>query len=122
MDRIGSDPDQEKARRRRRNSNHVHVRKRVARRPYGFGFIGWKLLFSIVGVLGDVIPFLGSIARLGTTVVAFALTALIGFVTIAIAWVVYRPLIGIGLMLVGAAIAAIAIKVRKPPAASPALA
>ena len=68
----------------------------------GVGFllmaIGMKLLTEPLGVLGDVVPFIGSIIRgasgLIVALLAFALSA----ITIGIAWLVYRPLLGGGLL------------------------
>lgn len=68
-------------------------------------FIGFKLVFRIFGVAGDVIPFFGDIVRFGTTLIALVLTALVGSLTIGIAWLWFRPLIGIAVLAVGFAIA-----------------
>jgi hypothetical protein len=68
-------------------------------------FIGFKLIFRIFGVAGDVVPMIGDIVRFGTTLIALVLTALIGSLTIGIAWLYYRPLIGIAVLAVGIAIA-----------------
>lgn len=66
-------------------------------------FIGFKLLFGPLPVLASVIPFLGSIADTGITIVAFALSAFLSLVVIAIAWIFYRPVLGI--VLIAAAVA-----------------
>jgi hypothetical protein len=65
-------------------------------------FIGFLLTMRIVGVVADIIPFLGGIVRLGTGIVAFVLALVVGFVTIGIAWVWYRPLVTVGLLAVAA--------------------
>lgn len=65
--------------------------------------IGLQLIVNPLSVFASVIPFLGSLVNFGfgflTLVVALPLT--IG--TIAIAWLAYRPLIGIPLLLVAGA-------------------
>lgn len=62
--------------------------------------IGFGLIMAPIGVLADVIPFLGSIARLGTGIIGFVLAIIVGFVTIAIAWFVVRPLLSIALIVI----------------------
>ncbi|MEZ5909630.1 MAG: TMEM43 family protein [Hyphomicrobiaceae bacterium] len=73
-------------------------------------FIGVTMLLAPLGVVADVIPFLGSIVRLGTGFAALLVTAVVGSLTIAIAWLYYRPIVGIAVLLVGAAVAAFAVK------------
>lgn len=74
-------------------------------RALGFAlmWIGLGLVLRPLSVLLDVLPLLGSIAGLGiglvTGVVAFFFTA----VTIALAWLWYRPLLGITLLVVAGA-------------------
>jgi hypothetical protein len=68
-------------------------------------FIGFTLFMSPFGVLSDVIPFLGSIVRMGTGLIALFLAVVVGTITIAIAWIYYRPLLGIAILVVGALIA-----------------
>lgn len=67
--------------------------------------IGFSLMLAILGVIGDIIPFVGSIIRAGTGLITLALTAILGSVTIAIGWIFYRPLIGLAILAVGFAIA-----------------
>ena len=67
--------------------------------------IGFALFMSPLGVIGDVIPFIGSIVRMGTGIVAFFLAIVVGTITIAIAWFYYRPLLAIGILVVGAVVA-----------------
>jgi hypothetical protein len=68
-------------------------------------FIGFGLFFRPLGVLGDVIPILGDIIRLGTGAISLAMTAVLASITIAIAWLYYRPLVGILVLLVGIGLA-----------------
>jgi hypothetical protein len=86
-------------------------------------FVGFAMFLSPIGVLLDVIPVLGSIARLGTGIVAFFLAVLVGTATIALAWLYYRPLLAFGILAVGLVIAAITVQfgcARAKPAAVPA--
>jgi hypothetical protein len=69
-------------------------------------FVGFLLFASPLGVMADVIPFLGSIVRLGTGVLAFAAALLAGTITIGIAWFWYRPLLSITLVAITLAVAA----------------
>lgn len=68
-------------------------------------FVGFALFLSPLGVLADVLPFLGSIVRLGTGLAAFVLAILIGTATIALAWFYYRPLLALAILAVGGLIA-----------------
>lgn len=67
--------------------------------------MGFALIMGPVGVLLDVLPFLGSIARMGTGLVAFVLAILVGGVVIAFAWFWYRPLLAVGIVVAAFAIA-----------------
>lgn len=81
-------------------------------------FIGFAMVFKPLSVVADVVPFIGSIVGMGTGVVAFALAAPLSLITIAIAWIVYRPVLGIALLVVGiGAFVAIMVRSRKQKAA-----
>jgi hypothetical protein len=83
--------------------------------------LGFGLIMSPLGVILDIIPFLGSIARMGTGIVAFLLAILVGATTIAFAWFWYRPLLAIGILVAGAAAAwALARLARSRKAVAPA--
>jgi hypothetical protein len=64
--------------------------------------IGFALFMNPIAVLADVIPFLGSIVRMGTGLIAFLLAIVVGTITIAVAWFYYRPLYGIAILVAGA--------------------
>ncbi len=76
-------------------------------------FVGFKMIMAVVGVLGDVVPFFGSLLGFGTSLIAGLATVVLGFITISIAWIVYRPIVGIGILLVGGLIAAGLWKARR---------
>jgi hypothetical protein len=68
-------------------------------------FIGWMLMMRPLVVLADVIPFLGNVIGAGTGVVALLVTAVVAPIVIAIAWLWYRPLVSVGVLIVGGAVA-----------------
>jgi hypothetical protein len=65
-------------------------------------FIGFTLFFGPLATLASILPFLGSLVRGAGAAFAFVLTVPIALVTIAIAWIAFRPLIGGGLLLIAA--------------------
>lgn len=92
----------------------------------GAGFLamlaGFRAIFAIIGVLADIIPPLGAIARFATGLVSLALTLVIAPLTIGLAWLAVRPLlggaiIGAGLLL---ALGAWMLARRRRTAAAPA--
>ena len=60
--------------------------------------------------MADVIPILGNIVGAGTGIIAFLLAACLSLVTIAIAWVFYRPVLGISLLIVAAVLIVLVVK------------
>jgi Transmembrane protein 43 len=68
--------------------------------------VGFGLFMSPLAVIADFIPPLGSVVRMGTGLVAFLLAIVVGTITIAIAWFYYRPVLAIGILAVGAVVAA----------------
>jgi hypothetical protein len=58
-------------------------------------FIGLRMTFGVLPIVASVIPFVGRIVGAGMSLVSGLLTLIGASVTIAIAWIVYRPLIGI---------------------------
>lgn len=86
-------------------------------------FIGFSMIFSIIGVIGDVVPFVGAILSFGTTFMAFLLAIVIGPALIAMAWFAARPLLSIGILAVGAGLGAALYWFRRnkaPAVATPA--
>ena len=64
--------------------------------------VGIMLLFRPLKVLADVLPFAGKIVGAGTGFIAFLLSGIGSLTIIALAWVWYRPLLGVGLLVVAA--------------------
>ncbi|MDA7868430.1 TMEM43 family protein, partial [bacterium] len=72
-------------------------------------FFGLLLILKPLSVLADVLPFLGSLVGGVSALIAFLLSIAISFVVIAISWIFFRPLLGIGLLAV-AIVCLVAIK------------
>ena len=66
--------------------------------------IGFSLIFSPLSVVADVVPLAGSIVGAGTGIIAFLLSLVISLFTIGFAWIFYRPLIGVPLVVVAIAL------------------
>lgn len=79
----------------------------------------FSMIMGPVGVLADVIPFLGSLVRLGTGAIAFVLAVLVGGATIALAWFWYRPLLSLGIVVAALAIAVVVSRLGAKRAAAP---
>ncbi|MGD9874543.1 MAG: TMEM43 family protein [Kiritimatiellia bacterium] len=62
--------------------------------------IGFNLVFKLLSVLADVIPIFGTIVGAGTGIIAFMISLCLSSATIAVAWIFYRPLLGIALLAV----------------------
>jgi hypothetical protein len=65
-------------------------------------FIGFSMFFGPIATLASVLPFLGSLVRGATTFFAFVLSVPVTLVTIALAWLAFRPLIGGGILILAA--------------------
>lgn len=72
-------------------------------------FFGLLLILRPLSVLADVLPFLGSLVGGVSALIAFLLSIAISFAVIAISWIFFRPLLGIGLLAV-AIVCLVAIK------------
>ncbi len=86
----------------------------------GAGFVlMWIGLAAALGWIGtafDVLPFLGSLVQRGIGIVAGLAAAALSAVTVAIAWLFHRPLVGIGLLLIaGLALLTLRRRTRPPP-------
>ena len=81
-------------------------------------FLGLFLVFRPIAVLGSVLPILGSVLAGGVGFVAFFIALALSLVTISLAWLAYRPMLAIGLLVVAAA--GVALVVRRQRAKKPA--
>lgn len=64
-------------------------------------FVGFAMVFKPLAVVADVIPLVGSLVGLGTGLLAFGLALVGSSITVGVAWVFYRPLIGAPLLVGG---------------------
>ena len=71
---------------------------------------GIGLLFKPLSVLADVIPILGNIVGAGAGFLATILAGIISFLTIAIAWIFYRPVLGVSLLVIAVVLLVLLIK------------
>ncbi|MEZ4979380.1 MAG: TMEM43 family protein [Chitinophagales bacterium] len=62
-------------------------------------FAGFAAILKPISTLGSVIPLLGNVLEVGTGLIAGLLAFVISFVVIALAWIFYRPILGISLLL-----------------------
>ncbi|MDD7751856.1 MAG: TMEM43 family protein [bacterium] len=67
-------------------------------------YVGLSCMLRPLSVLMDVIPFLGDLIGAGISLISFLIALPCTLVTIAVAWIYYRPLLGIGLLVVAAAL------------------
>lgn len=85
-------------------------------------FMGFNLLFGPLDTIVRMIPILGAVIDFGTTLLAGILAAAFSLITIAIGWIVYRPLVGLLLLAAGMGIIGLGIflglKARKSAAST----
>lgn len=85
-----------------------------------FGFLmmtaGLKSVLHPLKVLADVLPFLGKIVDFLSGVVAGIICFALSLATIATAWIFYRPVLGISLLVIAAGLVAFAISKKKKAA------
>lgn len=78
----------------------------------GLMFIGLTMFFKPLSVLADVLPILGDLVGMGTGFVAGVLSLVCGLSTIAVAWLFYRPVLGVALFAAVAALVVLLLKRR----------
>jgi len=66
-------------------------------------FIGLFLIFNPFAVVADVVPIFGSLLRAGVAGFVGLVASALSLVTISVAWLTYRPLLGIALLMLAAA-------------------
>ena len=75
-------------------------------------YMGLKMVFRPLEVLGDVLPILGDLIGIGTGILAFLIATPVALVTIAVAWLFYRPILGIILLVLAGGLLYLLIKKR----------
>ncbi len=84
-------------------------------------WVGLGLVFGVLSVLADLIPILGDVVGAGVKFVTLLVSAVLSLVTISIAWIYHRPVLGAALLALSVALAYLAAtKLRKAHAAAPA--
>ena len=81
-------------------------------------FFGLSRVLKPLSVLADVLPILGDIIGIGADIVAGIVAAACALLTIGVAWLFYRPLIGIPLVVAGVALIVMTILKKKKKAAA----
>jgi hypothetical protein len=66
-------------------------------------FAAFGMILRPLSVVGSVVPFIGSIVGVGTSLVSLMLTLVLAPVVIAVAWIWYRPVVGVIVLAVGLA-------------------
>jgi hypothetical protein len=75
-------------------------------RVIGFFLIygGFSMILKPLVIIGDLIPFVGSIINFGTSIVSGLVALSLSLVVIAIAWIFYRPILGVSLLVIAAGV------------------
>jgi hypothetical protein len=81
-------------------------------------FLGLFLVFRPIAVLGSVLPLFGSLLSGGIGFVSFFVALALSLTTIALAWLFYRPLLAISLLVL--AVVSVVLVVRRHRAKKPA--
>jgi hypothetical protein len=63
-------------------------------------WIGLAMILKPLSVLADVLPILGDVVGAGTGIISFLAAAVLSLVTITVAWIAFRPLVAVILILV----------------------
>ncbi|RYZ85066.1 MAG: hypothetical protein EOO68_30765 [Moraxellaceae bacterium] len=62
--------------------------------------IAFSLVLKPLSVVADVVPFIGKIVAMGAGLVALLLGSVVALITISVAWIAYRPVVAVILLLV----------------------
>jgi hypothetical protein len=78
-------------------------------------FIGLLMIFSVPTTLASIVPFLGKFVGVLTAFASFFIAAIFSLITIAIAWLFYRPLLSVILFAIAAILLYLLKFMRKKP-------
>ena len=81
-------------------------------------YFGLKMVLGPIDTLVDVIPILNGIVAMGTSLAAGLVSGACALLTIGIAWIYYRPLVGIPLVVGGVALLVMVFLKKKKAAAA----
>ena len=73
-------------------------------------FFGLSMVFKPLSVLADVLPILGDLVEVGMGFVAGLIAFVCSIITIAVAWIFFRPVLGITLLVIAGALIGLLIK------------
>jgi hypothetical protein len=76
-------------------------------------WIGLMMLVRPLRVVADILPFAGSMVEFASGLVMLLVAGTVSLVTIAIAWLVYRPVLGIALLILAAGLVVLIVKKKK---------
>jgi hypothetical protein len=76
-------------------------------------FAGFGLLLKPFVVLADVVPFLGNVLQAGAGLIAGILTLTVAPLVIAIAWLWYRPLVSLTVIVVGGGLTLVLVRMAR---------
>ncbi len=76
-------------------------------------FFGLSMILKPLSVLGDIVPFIGSIIGMGTSIFAGVIALIFSFLTIALGWIVYRPFLGVILLIIAGGLVFLVIKMLR---------
>ncbi len=78
---------------------------------------GFSMILKPLAVFASILPFLGRIVETGTSFIAFLLAGILWTVVVAIAWIFYRPILGIAILVITVALIVLIVRrLRKDPA------
>jgi hypothetical protein len=66
--------------------------------------LGFGLILRPLATVADVLPFLGDLVGMGTSIAALIVAAIISFVVIAVAWFAVRPMLSVALVIAAIAV------------------
>ena len=73
-------------------------------------FVGLMMLAKPIIVVADILPFIGNIAETGFAIIAGLIAVAVSSLTIGVAWLFYRPLIGVPMVVLSAGLLFVAWK------------
>ena len=73
-------------------------------------FFGLSMVFKPMSVLADVLPILGDLVEMGMGFVAGLIALVCSIITIAVAWIFFRPVLGITLLVIAGTLLGLLIK------------
>jgi polyferredoxin len=76
-------------------------------------YCGFASIFKFIETIAKILPFLANIIWVWTWIIALWLTLIVWFVTIGIAWLAVRPVIGICCLVVAAGWILLLVKSKK---------